>query len=331
MRDPSNKTNPKRQDAASTFQNEATGQDAASELMREWRCGASRFRAIPEHGARLCDWHLMLAGGRSRPILHWPESWELADMEMIRGGNPILFPFAGRSWHKDQIGFWEGPDGVVRPMPMHGVARQSRFELCENRPDGFLAEMIWDAAARESYPFPCRFTVDYQFAELALTVVLTLENLGSSAIPWAAGHHFYFRLPWHEGAERGDYRLEISAREALRMGSHGKLLREATHPSRDLPLRYSFTEEALSNRIFIRCKSPQVRFGPKSGEEDLIITLGEEDRPHAHYSVVTWTETDQSPFYCVEPWMAPPNAEGNKLSHWVDPGESARFVVRIAL
>ncbi len=24
-------------------------------------------------------------------------------------------------------------------------------------------------------------------------------------IPWSAGHHFYFTLPWSEGARRGDY------------------------------------------------------------------------------------------------------------------------------
>ena len=49
-------------------------------------------------------------------------------------------------------------------------------------------------------------------------------------------------------------------------------------------------------------------------------------------TVVTWTEFDDSPFYCVEPWMGPPNSpEHKKGLHWVEPGETESFNVKVSL
>ncbi len=41
---------------------------------------------------------------------------------------------------------------------------------------------------------------------------------------------------------------------------------------------------------------------------------------------------DHSPFFCVKPWMGPPNAPGNQLGmHLVEPGQTQRFVVGVSL
>jgi galactose mutarotase-like enzyme len=46
--------------------------------------------------------------------------------------------------------------------------------------------------------------------------------------------------------------------------------------------------------------------------------------------VTTWTETDQSDFYCVEPWLGLPDAIHNGLGlRWLEPGRSETASLRI--
>src|SRR5438876_893608 len=93
-----------------------------------WRVGNSTFLALPEKGARLMNWNLQLGDGSVRDVVYWPELEELDDIAKVRGGNPILFPFNARCYDRGDIHFWRGPDGVRRPMPMHGFARQGEFK-----------------------------------------------------------------------------------------------------------------------------------------------------------------------------------------------------------
>jgi len=54
--------------------------------------------------------------------------------------------------------------------------------------------------------------------------------------------------------------------------------------------------------------------------------------PPADAVFVTWTLADASPFFCVEPWMGPPNAPENKSGlQWVKKGETRRFSVSVNL
>ena len=54
--------------------------------------------------------------------------------------------------------------------------------------------------------------------------------------------------------------------------------------------------------------------------------------PPADATFVTWTESDDSPFYCVEPWMGPANAAEHKTGlHLVPPGGSESFTVSVAV
>ena len=48
--------------------------------------------------------------------------------------------------------------------------------------------------------------------------------------------------------------------------------------------------------------------------------------------VVTWTESPESPFFCVEPWMGAPNSPTHgKGLRWVEPGAISEWVVEVAL
>jgi galactose mutarotase-like enzyme len=293
---------------------------------RSFSVGSSTFLVAPEAGCRLMKWTLRSAMG-TREILHWPQETGQTAFSQIRGGNPILFPFCGRSFVDGVEGYWIGPDQQKRPMPKHGFARQGEFEVVEIGPHHLVTAFIPDAEALEAYPFAYSFHVTYTFEELALSVTLSLENKNKHPIPWSAGHHFYFTLPWHVGTTRDDYLLHMEPRKSAYHGPDGLLV-----TTRERNARHALGDPALIDRIHWELRHHQVSFGPKNGEEDVFLTIGEKNPPAAAMCLVTWSESEDAPWYCVEPWMGPPNAAGHgKGLHWVAAGERADFTVRVSL
>jgi len=295
--------------------------------VHRWRVGSSTYLALPEKGARLMAWDYRRSDGTNRPVLHWPEGADFDRIEKIRGGNPILFPFVARSFDGGAIGYWRDPSGNRLPMPMHGFARDGHFEVSECRDRGFTARLQPGEIARAAYPYPFAFTVSYDFEPDGLKVGLSLRNPGPTAIPWCAGHHFYFRLPWHPGAARGDYRFEVSSERAFRQTPNGALA-EISPPN----AVYSLADEALIDRMHAHLAPDECRVvHPGSGERlHFRIKGGETASPWN--TITTWTQAPDSPFYCIEPWMGPPNsAETGKGIQWVQPAEERVFTVEVSL
>lgn len=283
--------------------------------------------ALPEKGARLMNWNLTLGDGSVRDVIHWPELASLEGFHKARGGNPILFPFCARSFARGDAGFWVDAKGERRPMPMHGLARQGDFRATRVDESGFEAVFLPGEEARACYPFEYEFRVAYRFSAFALTCTLTLENHGAEPLPWSAGHHFYFRLPWNEGSSRGDYLIRIPAELRLRQGPAGQLV-----PGPRLSRDERMDNPDLVDTLHTGLRGPDAVFGERGHPGDITVRLGSEEVPPPGSTFVTWTESDASPFYCVEPWMGPPNAPEHKLGlHVVAPGASEAFTVSVAV
>ena len=118
------------------------------ETLHRWRVGRSTFLAHTGRGARLMKWNVAHGDGSVRDVIHWPEITTFDGFHSVRGGNPILFPFSARTFDQGDLGFWRADDGVRRPMPMHGFARNGRFTLVRADHSGFAAVLQPDAAAR---------------------------------------------------------------------------------------------------------------------------------------------------------------------------------------
>jgi hypothetical protein len=296
------------------------------ELTR-WKVGPSTFLALPERGARLMNWNLTLGDGSVRDVIYWPENADFADIAKVRGGNPILFPFNGRCFDRGEIFFWRTPDGAKRAIPLHGIARQGEFKVIRLDARGFVAQFMPDAAAQASYPFDYEFTVNYGFEPTGLTCELALTNLGREPLPWSAGHHFYFTVPWREGLRRGDYRIRIPAGKRLRQDPTGALI-----AGPELQPEESLGNPALVDALHGALRWNKVVFGEPGSGGDVEVELGTQPVPPPEAVFVTWTLAEDSPFYCVEPWMGPPNAPENRVGlHHVAPGETQRFAVRVSV
>lgn len=297
------------------------------QTLTRWRVGSSTFLALPEKGARLMNWNLTLGDGSVRDVLYWPENADFNDIAKVRGGNPVLFPFNGRSFDQGEIFFWRAADGVRRPIPIHGIARQGEFKVTRLDSRGFAAQFVPGDEARASFPFDYEFTVTYRFEPFGLSCEYSLANLGSVPLPWSAGHHFYFTLPWSEGTNRSDYVIRIPARKQLRQDATGNLV-----PGPKLEAEENLSNKALIDTFHTNLRSNEVIFGEKGRAGDVHLHLGTDNVPSPDATFVTWTLADDSPFYCVEPWMGPANAAGHKVGlHRVAPGETQKFSVSVSV
>jgi galactose mutarotase-like enzyme len=305
-----------------------TGMEKVSykgQTLTRWQVGQSTFLALPEKGARLMNWNLTLGDGSVRDVLYWPEDADFADFAKVRGGNPILFPFNARVFDQGDIHFWRAADGVRRPMPMHGLARQGDFRVTRLDARGFVAQFVPGEEARHCYPYDYEFTVTYRFEPVGLTCEFALTNLGREPLPWSAGHHFYFTVPWSEGTSRSDYLIRIPATKRLRQDPKGQLI-----PGPTLLPEENLANPALIDTFHTGFRSNEIVFGEKGRPGDVVVHLGTEKVPPPEATLVTWSLSDSVPYYCVEPWMGPANAPEHKVGlHHVAPGATQRFTVEI--
>jgi galactose mutarotase-like enzyme len=278
-------------------------------------------------GARLMNWNVTLGDGSIRDIIYWPEIDNLENIASVRGGNPILFPFSGRSYDRGELHHWRSDDGIRRPMPMHGLARQGKFRITRLDEGGFSAQLVPDESAKAAYPYDYEFVVSYRFDPLSVFVELQLTNLGTTPIPWSAGHHFYFTLPWSMGRRRIDYVFESSATKHLRRDDKGALIEGPRVNPRE-----TLAQKDLVDLIHTGLKRDVFAVTETETGDQLLFRSGMAHSSPKDLAVVTWTQDEKSPFYCIEPWMGPPNAAETKVGlHSVSPGQMQKFYVEIRL
>ena len=278
--------------------------------------GRARAELAPSAGARLMRWSV-----NGRPVLHWPADADWSAPEKIRGGNPLLFPLIARTFLDGKIGFWRGPDGVVRPAPMHGLVRAAEFETVEQDGRRIVMRTAWNDSMADAWPFPFVFAVEYALEDTSLAVAFTVENTGAEAMPFSVGNHFYFAVP---AVERGAGELRGKCRSFARQGTDGKIdaVAEAPGVLSDPAMTDLFHLGPPEDGVVLR----QVN----DGREVAFALLPDAAGANPWYAVTTWTESAMSNFYCVEPWTALPDAVHNGLGlRWLRPGNRQTLRMRL--
>ncbi len=296
------------------------------ESLLKFTHGASTFIVNATEGARLMNWSINLADGAVRDVIYWPANAPYSGEGFTKtlGGNPILFPFCGKSYVEGKEGFWMSPEGNLLPMKMHGYAKDGQFVIEAAHDSGFTARFIPSEECKIAYPYNYEFRVSYRFSELAFSCELNLKNNGDEKIPWGAGIHPYFTLPWHSGQTRKMYRLKHDAKKASRF-----IMETGAFLPEDLD-KNCFDDAEFNNRILTNFKTSELSFGLKNGEEDVRMVINSGGRPDPALCVVTWSLNDESPYYCVEPWISVPNSASTP-KQFVAPGSSKSFIVDISL
>lgn len=192
----------------------------------------------------------------------------------VRGGIPVLFPFAGKA-----------PAGS--PMKQHGFARTLPWTVESHAPRQLVCALEANDATRAVFPHDFRLALTVTLEGPRLALAFTLSNRGPTPMPLHFGLHPYFFVPLEEKASA---QVTTSATRAFdnRTGQTGPLP----------PIRFGGDEvdlhlldhaeagTTLSRRVALKW-SPNFR------------------------TLVLWTLPGQ-PFVCVEPWSAPAGTFGEQ-------------------
>ncbi|MCO4888736.1 aldose epimerase [Cupriavidus sp. WGtm5] len=272
----------------------------------------------PQYGARLVRWvH------RGQDLLYWPDAADWSRPAKVRGGNPLLFPFIGRHFVEGNAGQWRDAGGMVHPLAQHGFARDLPFEVSAIDPQAAITMTLRDSeATRAGYPFAFAFDVAYTLLPDGLEVALRTTNTGTQRLPCYPGHHFYFTLPHAQRAKASLALPGTERRRQLPDGSPG--------PAESGESTYQLDNPRLQDTFHVFRGSPSAQLAMPGRRIGFELDLPGSTPWHA---VTTWSETETSDFYCVEPWVGLPDAihHGHGL-RWIEPGqaESAVCQLRVA-
>lgn len=278
----------------------------------------------PQHGGRLVRWvH------RGQDILYWPDDADWTRVAKVRGGNPLLFPFIGRHFVDGEAGRWRDGAGVTHDLPQHGFARDLPFAVSEMSEDAVSLSLTSSDLTRPGYPFEFVFTAIYRLIPDGIEVTLRTRNTGDAALPplpYYAGHHFYFALP-HQA--RAQSRIVMPPASRVRQQADGSL----TAPEPGEPA-YRLDDPRLQDTFHVLQAAGTDDVGSVRVELPArTIEIGLDSANSAPwYAVTTWTEHDDSDFYCVEPWLGLPNAihHGHGL-RWLPGGTEETATCRLNL
>jgi galactose mutarotase-like enzyme len=279
----------------------------------ELRDGPDRVLVSADHGARILRWE-----HDGREIITWPPDADWTRILKVRGGNPVLFPFIARHFVDGRNELWRDDDGTIRPMPQHGFARDARFAVVEERGDSVLRLRLTDSErTRPFYPFAFQFDVVVTLhSGSRLEIDFETTNLGDRPLPYYAGHHFYFALPH---GERADWTLDLPCTAWGRQTPDGAIVRE---PAAATSL--SLADPALIDRFQIGPHGGKATLRHARTGQALVFEL---DAPGSvpWYAITTWTQSAESDFYCIEPWLGLPNAihHGDGLRR-IAPGQAEK-------
>ena len=181
------------------------------------------------NGAHVTSWR-PAPGNRDRLFLS--RRTGSGDGVAIRGGIPVIFPqFAA-----------EGP------LPRHGFARTTRWELKEQTEEGVVAFELRDTdATRAIWPASFLATLTVRIGGRRLETTLTVQNTGQETFQFTAALHTYLRVDDIAkseivGLHGGQYRVSSAPDECVNddqdvLRIHGEVDRVYLHAPPRLTLR----------------------------------------------------------------------------------------------
>ena len=158
---------------------------------------------VHANGAHVTSWR-PAPGNRERLFLS--SRTKLGDGVAIRGGIPVIFPQFST----------EGP------LPRHGFARTSRWEVSEQTEPGVVTFTLRDSAAtRTIWAASFRATLTVRIGGHRLATTLEVENTGTEPFHFTAALHTYLRVDDIAHAEitglhGARYRVSTAPDELLR-------------------------------------------------------------------------------------------------------------------
>ena len=278
--------------------------------------GAARADVVPELGGIVSS--LRLGDGRECLFRHGG-FWDPAAQE-TRGGIPPLFPICGRLLANGTPGLYRVGDRPYR-LPIHGFAMRRPWEVADaSRPDALRLRLADSEETRAVYPFAFELNLLYSVSTEGLSCRLTVHNAGETPLPYYAGFHPYFLAPPPGG---GKEQTVFEARPRMRhVYDETKTDLVGSAPPPAFPT--SIADESVNGLLLEMGADNEttIRFPDGFGIRQIASPLF---RYRQFYTL------PDHPFFCDEPWMAPPGSLNRPGAARILPaGQSESADIRIA-
>ena len=255
--------------------------------------GAVQAEIVPELGGVVSS--LRFGDGQERLYLHdW--FWDPHTPE-TRGGMPVLFPICGRLLQDGVPGRYR-IDGKPYVLPIHGFAMRRPWEIADaTRPDSLLLRLSDSPPTRAIFPFPFELELLYSVSDHEFSCRLTVRNTGDRPMPYAAGFHPYLRIPPPDENKKNTVFQAYPLRRCLYNSTKTDVIGTAPPPA--FPM--SIADDAVNGLL--------LDVGER-GDSTLAFPDGTTIRQTASplFRYRQFYSLPNQPFFCDEPWMAPPGA-----------------------
>lgn len=208
--------------------------------------------------------------------------------------SPVLFPFVGKL--NNQSYTYNGT--TYDNIPQHGFARDSKFNVVEQKDDTVWLELEKHEIWQEKYPFEFTLRLGYRIEGNSVHVMWNVINNGSEKLHFSIGAHPAFNC---EGGVDGyslDFHKDIETKACGVLTSDGLLSsieRKVEFESGKLKMNDSlFERDAL---VFDGQGINTVTIVNPQGESYLQVRF---DAPQ----LGIWSPAGKkAPFVCIEPWF----------------------------
>jgi galactose mutarotase-like enzyme len=238
---------------------------------------------------------------------------------------PVLFPIVGKL--KNNKYFYEGKE---YSLLQHGFARDSEFELTEEKKDFCLFRLLDNR--QSGYPFQFDFFIQYSIEDNAVVTSYIIENKGDEIMPFSVGAHPGFTCPFHSGETLDDYYFEFDNDDILNR----------------IPLKEGLLEDKAES-VFL--EKGKLKISEELFKNDALVLSGFKSKSikliSENYELkVSWKDCSflglwkqpNAPFVCIEPWWGVTDRidhnqyiNDKKGIRFLDPGESKKFQFAISV
>lgn len=277
---------------------------------------------VPELGAVVSSLRFAWRGTHRETLFRHDYFWDRA-AERTRGGFPFLFPVCARL-ERDGVPGLYLYDGHRYEMKIHGFAMRMPWTVVEHTDSSLTVTLGDTEATRSCYPFRFLLTLEFEVKAGVLTIRQTYANTGSVAMPYYAGFHPYFLTP-----PPGQGKEQVQIRYAMKaMLNYNSRLTDIVGQVPPVPTPLKVTDPVLIERLTAIGEDREVCLEFPDGMTLHTRADGVEDERMFRF-VQLYTMVDK-PFFCVEPWMAPPNTLNSVTgSRWIGAGQTERGVVTV--
>ena len=259
---------------------------------------------LPDYGAMVCE----LRTGET-DVLNMNYGM-LGIGNVLSGGIPLLFPFAGKS-PDDTLVF----NGKRYAMPMHGFAKDLPFDIAaQSGASCTLAFSANEMTKTFYFPFDFKFTVTYTTEGQCFSTRAALENKSREPIPVALGFHPYFLTTCREKTE---FKFDLKNYYDYTKGVDAVPARGTIESELKLSEKYDHV-------FYAKAGLTMSLQNPADGYAVNIIT----DNSFNIATISTGAKNSS----CLEPWQSFPNVLGSKeFWQWVPAGGFREFTYQIVI